>query len=62
MKKEKPRRPMEVRQPGEVNTYLENILRLQVENPRAYAVLSPGLKFAAGRYAELKEREQSKAA
>jgi hypothetical protein len=57
MKQKKKQKPLEIWKPGDINEHLENILRLQVENPRAYMVLSPGLKIAAGRYAELRAKQ-----
>ncbi len=59
MKKQK---PLEVMRPGERNEFWEAILRMQIDEPKRFALLSPGLKISAGKYAENRSQRVEKEA
>jgi hypothetical protein len=49
-RKEKPRAPLEVLQPGERSEFWENVLRHRDANDSAWRLFSPAMKYAAECY------------
>jgi hypothetical protein len=67
MKREKPRAPIEVRRASknqqgfERNEWLENLLVIQRDEPKRFALFSPSLKVSVGVYARQKARAEEDA-